>query len=248
MACTQCRTWGVGLNVRLCTFFRRNFTITLKGVSHLFFRQKQGIGKDILSLTLLPLQCRYRKRYYPFYHRYRPIEYLRHPAAEGGKRTVILPTHIPFTAKTGNRGDLPAPAIRVMQCHRCNYFDPGNELHGGDLQRFVRDNAEGGGARCVELKAEKAGYVTDIDAETVARAAFNLGAGRAKADDSIDMTAGVLLSVAHGDRVEKGQTLARLYAKERVNRLAGEAALLADAFSLSPGQPVLRKMILETVD
>ena len=122
------------------------------------------------------------------------------------------------------------------------------ELHGGDLQRFVRDNAEGGGARCVELKAEKAGYVTDIDAETVARAAFNLGAGRAKADDSIDMTAGVLLSVAHGDRVEKGQTLARLYAKERVNRLAGEAALLADAFSLSPGQPVLRKMILETVD
>ena len=122
------------------------------------------------------------------------------------------------------------------------------ELHGGDLQRFVRDNAEGGGARCVELKAEKAGYVTDIDAETVARAAFNLGAGRAKADDSIDMTAGVLLSVAHGDGVEKGQTLARLYAKERVNRLAGEAALLADAFSLSPGQPVLRKMILETVD
>ena len=122
------------------------------------------------------------------------------------------------------------------------------ELHGGDLMRFVRDNADGGGARCLELKSDESGYVSGIDAEMVARAAFNLGAGRAKSDDSIDVSAGVLLSVAHGDRVEKGQSLARLYAKDRSALLENEANMLIKAFTLSPEQPSPRNMILEVVD
>ena len=122
------------------------------------------------------------------------------------------------------------------------------ELHGGDLPRFMSENADGGNAQSFELKAEKSGYIADIDAETVARAAFNLGAGRAKTDDSIDMSAGVLLSVTHGDKVEKGQTLAKLYAKDRAGLLADEASRLAAAFSLSPENPAPAQMILEAID
>lgn len=121
-------------------------------------------------------------------------------------------------------------------------------LHGGDLTRFVRENADGGGARRLELKADESGYVSDIDAETVARAAFNLGAGRAKSDDAIDVGAGVLLAVTRGDRVEKGQTLAWLYAKERSSILAGEAYALAAAFTLSSEHPSPQNMILEVID
>lgn len=120
-------------------------------------------------------------------------------------------------------------------------------LHGGDLTRFVRENADGGGARSIELKSDESGYVSDIDAETVARAAFNLGAGRAKSDDTIDVSAGVLLSVTRGDRVEKGQTLARLYAKERSALLESAANALAAAFTLSPEPPCAQNMILEVV-
>ena len=122
------------------------------------------------------------------------------------------------------------------------------ELHGGDLTRFMSENADGGNAQCFELKAEKSGYIADIDAEIVARAAFNLGAGRAKTDDSIDMSAGVLLSVTHGDKVEKGQTLAKLYAKDRAGLLADEASRLAAAFSLSSENPAPAQMILEAID
>ena len=122
------------------------------------------------------------------------------------------------------------------------------ELHGGDLTRFMRENADGGNAQCFELKAENSGYIADIDAETVARAAFNLGAGRAKTDDSIDMSAGVLLSVTYGDKVEKGQTLAKLYAKDRAGLLADEASRLAAAFSLSSENPAPAQMILEAID
>ena len=121
------------------------------------------------------------------------------------------------------------------------------ELHGGDLRRFECDNAGGGGAQCLELMADEAGYVADIDAGTVAHVAFGLGAGRAKSGDSIDVSAGVLLAVTHGDRVEKGQTLAKLYAKDRADLLAVEAKALAAAFRISPERPAPQKMILEVV-
>lgn len=120
------------------------------------------------------------------------------------------------------------------------------KLHGGDLAEFERTYADGGGASSVAVTASAPGYISDIDAEIVARAAFNLGAGRAKADDAIDMSAGVLLSVAHGDRVAKGQTLAKLFAKDRAALLEREARLFAEAFTISEEPPSDRCLILET--
>ena len=122
------------------------------------------------------------------------------------------------------------------------------KLHGGDLAEFERMYAEGGGASSVKVLAPASGFISDIDAETVARAAFNLGAGRAKTDDAIDMSAGVLLSVAHGDRVEKGQTLAKLFAKDRFALLGVEAKALAAAFTISENQQSARSLIIESIN
>ena len=121
------------------------------------------------------------------------------------------------------------------------------KLHGGDLEEFERIYTEGGGASSVEVLAPVSGFISDIDAETVARAAFNLGAGRAKTDDAIDMSAGVLLSVVHGDRVEKGQTLAKLFAKDRSALLEAEAKSLVSAFAISEEAPSVRRLIIEEI-
>ena len=121
------------------------------------------------------------------------------------------------------------------------------KLHGGDLEEFERIYTEGGGASYVEVLAPVSGFISDIDAETVARAAFNLGAGRAKTDDAIDMSAGVLLSVVHGDRVEKGQTLAKLFAKDRSALLEAEAKSLVSAFAISEEAPSVRRLIIEEI-
>ena len=121
------------------------------------------------------------------------------------------------------------------------------KLHGGDLAEFERIYADGGGASSVEVLAPASGYISDIDAETVARVAFNLGAGRAKTGDAIDMSAGVLLSVAHGDKVEKGQTLAKLFAKDRAALLDVEAKSLESAFAISGEAPSVRRLILEAI-
>ena len=121
------------------------------------------------------------------------------------------------------------------------------KLHGGDLAEFERIYADGGGASSVEVLAPASGYISDIDAETVARVAFNLGAGRAKTGDAIDMSAGVLLSVAHGDKVEKGQTLAKLFAKDRAALLDVEAKSLESAFAISGEALSVRHLILEAI-
>jgi pyrimidine-nucleoside phosphorylase len=121
------------------------------------------------------------------------------------------------------------------------------KLHGGDLEEFERIYTEGGGASSVEVLAPVSGFISDIDADTMARAAFNLGAGRAKTDDAIDMSAGVLLSVVHGDRVEKGQTLAKLFAKDRSALLDAEAKSLVSAFAISEEAPSVRRLIIEEI-
>ncbi|MBO5941185.1 MAG: thymidine phosphorylase [Kiritimatiellae bacterium] len=116
-------------------------------------------------------------------------------------------------------------------------------LHGGDLERFLDEWDSS--VECVELAAQKDGYISDIDAEAVARAAFNLGAGRAKTTDSIDNAAGVLLGVAYGDRVSKGQILARLLTSSRSSVLRSEAEKLEKAFAVKEEPPVSRRLILE---
>ena len=123
-------------------------------------------------------------------------------------------------------------------------------LHGGDLDLFMEENAKErrGAAKSIVMAAEKDGYVTDIDAESVARTAFNLGAGRARSDDSIDMSAGVRLEVACGDRVVKGQPLATLFALNRESLLSGEARSLSCAFTVSAEPPPARKLVIEEVD
>lgn len=117
-------------------------------------------------------------------------------------------------------------------------------LHGGDLARFEDEYAHGGGAQSVSLNVERAGYVSAIDAERVARVAFMLGAGRGRTDDTIDPAAGVLLAVTHGDRVEPGQEVATLFAKGRSALLDDAAAELASAFSFSADIPPSRRLIL----
>jgi len=117
-------------------------------------------------------------------------------------------------------------------------------LQGGDLARFEEWMRNGGNAKSIELKVERSGYVSCIDAEKVARVAFRLGAGRARTDDAIDPSAGVLLSVTHGDGVVAGQPVARLFADGKSSMLEDAAAELAAAFSFSDEPPPPRRLVL----
>ena len=65
-----------------------------------------------------------------------------------------------------------------------------------------------------EVIADKDGYLTKLDALSVGIAAWRLGAGRARKEDSVQAGAGVTWSATHGEAVKKGQTLFTLHTDE----------------------------------
>ena len=63
----------------------------------------------------------------------------------------------------------------------------------------------------LEVKSEKTGYVSKIEAESVGVSAMILGAGRETKEDELDLSAGLLVKKKVGDYVKEGDTLAIMY-------------------------------------
>lgn len=62
-----------------------------------------------------------------------------------------------------------------------------------------------------EIRAEKNGYISNIDSEKIGMAALMTGAGRKNKSDSIDSSAGIVFKKHTGDFVEKGDVILTLY-------------------------------------
>lgn len=88
------------------------------------------------------------------------------------------------------------------------------EAQGGDV-RMVDDPSLLPSASIVEtLTAPASGCVQRVNANDVAHAAFELGAGRETKADAIDLGVGVVVHVRVGDRVEAGAPLVTIYAND----------------------------------
>ena len=68
----------------------------------------------------------------------------------------------------------------------------------------------------VEVKSDRQGYVTKIDAQKIGLTAMELGAGRATKEDVIDLAVGLVLNKKRGDKVEVGETIAVIHANDEV--------------------------------
>ena len=120
------------------------------------------------------------------------------------------------------------------------------------LERFVR--AQGGAPNALEnlpvsgtireVSAPRAGHVTSFAALGVGRAALTLGAGRKKKTDKVDPAAGVELLAKPGDRVERGDPVARLHG----DRGAEEAEeLILEALEIGDEPPAPAPAILDSL-
>ncbi len=78
--------------------------------------------------------------------------------------------------------------------------------------------------------ARASGYVRGMDAAQLGLCAQRMGAGRIRKEDSIDPSVGFVLHKRIGDRVEKGEPLATLYAKDEATFAVAEEALLSNIF------------------
>ena len=90
--------------------------------------------------------------------------------------------------------------------------------------------------------APEDGYVARVDAGLIGRAAVQLGAGRARAEDAVDPAVGFVLSAVAGDRVSRGDPLVVIHARS-VDDAAAVRPTLDRAFTVAdaprPAQPLI---------
>ncbi|MDO4869417.1 MAG: pyrimidine-nucleoside phosphorylase [Bacillota bacterium] len=101
-------------------------------------------------------------------------------------------------------------------------------------------------AHSMEVKAERDGFITTLDAMKIGLASQHTGAGRQRKEDQVDLSAGIVLHQKLGDSVSRGDVLCVLYGNDQTKlRLAAEEALAA--FEIGDNAPEKRKLIIKTI-
>lgn len=117
----------------------------------------------------------------------------------------------------------------------------------GGEEKYARDPALlGVGKESREVYAPRDGYIFSTDTEKIGLASLALGAGRRTKSDSIDQRAGILLNKKRGDRVERGETIATLYASDAALLDEGER-LLSESYTYSDLKPESREIIHKVI-
>ncbi len=93
-----------------------------------------------------------------------------------------------------------------------------------------------------EVKVPTTGYIKHVDTESYGMASLVLGAGRAKKEDGIDYSAGIMLEKKTGDFVTEGDVLAVLFTNKPQSVAEAEAKILA-ATEIS-AEPIDKKPII----
>ena len=96
------------------------------------------------------------------------------------------------------------------------------------------------------ILASKSGYITDLNAYSIGLSAWRLGAGRAKKEDAVSKTAGIICLAKEGTFVEKDQPVLELHIDDETRITSAKEALL-DAFEIGPEPKEKRKIVLERI-
>jgi thymidine phosphorylase len=134
--------------------------------------------------------------------------------------------------------------------------DPANVLANGEaLARWnALIKAQGGdpsaplpAASCRHyVSAPAAGYLRRLDARAVGVAAWRLGAGRARKEDPVSPSAGVVCLAKPGDLVDEGAPVLELHADD-ADRFVAAVAALDGALDIGPEPPATRPLIIDRI-
>lgn len=114
---------------------------------------------------------------------------------------------------------------------------------GGERRWLCDPTARAQAPICHAVKATHDGYLSHADAEKIGLAAMQLGAGRQKKDDIIDMLAGIRMYRKVGDRVSAGETVAMLYTSDETRLDDAETRFLS-ALQYADEPPEMRPHII----
>lgn len=127
-----------------------------------------------------------------------------------------------------------------------NKFKELVEVQGGNSQALDEYKLLPTANEKIEVKSEKSGFVTNIDAYKIALGCKLLGAGRDKKSDPIDMSVGVYLNKKTGEKVEKGEVLYTIYSNNSDKTMQCKA-LCDEGYKISKEKPPLKPLIYQIV-
>ena len=120
------------------------------------------------------------------------------------------------------------------------------ELQGGDPS-YIDDTDKFKKSSIIkDIVSEESGFVKSIEAIEIGIASRDLGAGRHKKDDVLDLSAGIYLHKKVGDFVEKGEKIATIYT-EKEKEVGGAIDRIKAAYAFS-GKREEYKLIIEEID
>ena len=121
------------------------------------------------------------------------------------------------------------------------------EAQGGDRRVVLDTGLLPKAPKRIELRAERAGYVTRMITSDIGNAAKLLGAGRERKTDELDLSVGIVMNVRLGDAVKRDDLLATLHVGERSDRI-GAYNLLRRAIEIGDEKPEIKPLILGVVE
>ena len=117
---------------------------------------------------------------------------------------------------------------------------------GGKTEQMMRDDFGKNAEYSADLISDSDGTVSSCLAEAVGVSAMALGAGRAKKEDIIDMSAGIYLYKKAGDKVSRGEKLATLYTSDK-ERIGRALEILKSAYVISDTAEQKRPLIYKII-
>ena len=120
------------------------------------------------------------------------------------------------------------------------------KLQGGD-ERIIDDpSLLPRSKHTTQVPSPKTGFIAEIDCQAVGIASVILGGGRAKKEDSVDPSVGIILHRKLGDPVSTGEPLCTIHYNSETQ--ADEAAaLLQKSFRIAEGAPSDKKPLIHRV-
>ena len=117
------------------------------------------------------------------------------------------------------------------------------ESQGGNKEYILNTDLFPKAKEIYEIKADKDGYISHMDALKIGICAMQLGAGRKTKEDEIDPSVGVVLNKKLGDKVLKGDVLAYLHQNMKID---SAIKLIKEAYTIT-NEPSNEKLILDII-
>ncbi|CAN7598166.1 pyrimidine-nucleoside phosphorylase [Paenibacillus sp. LjRoot153] len=98
----------------------------------------------------------------------------------------------------------------------------------------------------IEVNSQQAGFINEIQAETIGIAAMVLGAGRAKKEDLIDYAVGLTLNKKIGDAIQIGESICTIHANRQ--DVTEVEAMILNAYKITSTQPAPKQLIYDVIE